>query len=70
MKGDEIVGIFRNEAVLESTLKRLEAAEKPAPVNFFARSSSVFNTLTMQVFHHKKQGSEAHGKRQEQQKEV
>lgn len=32
MKGDEIVGIFRNEAVLESTIKRLEAAEKPAPV--------------------------------------
>ena len=32
MKGDEIVGIFRSEAAMEDALKRLEAADKPAPV--------------------------------------
>ena len=32
IKDDEIIGVFRNEAVLENTLKRLEAADKPAPV--------------------------------------
>ena len=31
-KGDEIVGVFRSEAALEDTMKRLEAADKPAPV--------------------------------------
>ena len=31
-KGNEIVGVFRSEAALEDALKRLEAEEKPAPV--------------------------------------
>ena len=32
MKNDEVVGVFRSEAALEDTMKRLEAANKPAPV--------------------------------------
>ena len=32
MKNDEVVGVFRSEAALEDTMKRLEAADKPAPV--------------------------------------
>ena len=31
-KGNEIVGVFRSEAALQDALKRLEAEEKPAPV--------------------------------------
>ena len=31
-KGNDIVGVFRSEAALEDALKRLEAEEKPAPV--------------------------------------
>ena len=32
MKNDEVVGVFRSEAALEDTMKRLEAENKPAPV--------------------------------------
>ena len=31
-KGNEIVGVFRSEAALEDAIKRLEAEDKPAPV--------------------------------------
>ena len=31
-KGNEIVGVFRSEAALEDPIKRLEAEDKPAPV--------------------------------------
>ena len=31
-KGNEIVGGFRSEAALEDAIKRLEAEDKPAPV--------------------------------------
>ncbi len=31
-KGNDIVGVFRSEAALQDALKRLEAEEKPAPV--------------------------------------
>jgi len=31
-KGNEIVGVFRSEAALQDAIKRLEAEEKPAPV--------------------------------------
>ena len=32
MKGDEVIGVFRSEAALEDAMKRLEAEQKPAPV--------------------------------------
>ena len=32
MKGDEVVGVFRSEVALEDAIKRLEAEQKPAPV--------------------------------------
>ena len=31
-KGNEIVGVFRSEAALEDAIKKLEAEDKPAPV--------------------------------------
>ena len=31
-KGNDIVGVFRSEAALEDAIKRLEAEDKPAPV--------------------------------------
>ena len=31
-KGNEIVGVFRSEAALQDAIKRLEAEDKPAPV--------------------------------------
>ena len=31
-KGNVIVGVFRSEAALEDAIKRLEAEDKPAPV--------------------------------------
>ena len=31
-KGNYIVGVFRSEAALEDAIKRLEAEDKPAPV--------------------------------------
>jgi hypothetical protein len=31
-KGNDIVGVFRSEAALQDAIKRLEAEEKPAPV--------------------------------------
>ena len=32
LKGDEVVGVFRSEVVLEDAIKRLEAEQKPVPV--------------------------------------
>ena len=31
-KGNDIVGVIRSEAALEDAIKRLEAEDKPAPV--------------------------------------
>jgi len=32
MKGNDVVGVFRSETALEDAIKRLEAEQKPAPV--------------------------------------
>ena len=32
MKGNDVVGVFRSEVALEDAMKRLEAEQKPAPV--------------------------------------
>tara|TARA_R100000995_G_scaffold84855_2_gene65264 strand:- start:2022 stop:2237 length:216 start_codon:yes stop_codon:yes gene_type:complete len=32
MKGNDVIGVFRSEVALEDAIKRLEAEQKPAPV--------------------------------------